>query len=137
MISTVTETQVSRRWSEDGAYKCYLNFVDSDKFLDSLDIPRDAKILSMYAYPQNGSFLQMKRKGYTVMWHMESVVQSALTWDFDYIVIEDRMYCENYEEHKDVLSRFSKVAGNGRISVCTLSDSVVCTSTEDFLNSSR
>ena len=135
MISNVNETQVSRRWIEDGAYKCYLNFVDSDKYLDSLDIPRDAKILSMYAYPQNGSFIQMKRKGYTIMWHRESTVQAALTWDFDYIVIEDRMVNENFEEHKNVLSRFSRIAGNGKISVCTLSDTATCSSAEELLNS--
>jgi len=137
MIAKVNETQVSRRWIEDGAYKCYLNFIDSDKFLDSLDISRDAKILSMYAYPQNGSFIQMKRKGYTVMKHRDAIVESALTWDFEYIVIENQKYLENFDEHKDVLSRFSKVADNGRISVCTLSDTVVYTSTEDFFNSSR
>ena len=67
MVSKVQETQVSRRNSNDRAYRSYLNFVDSDKFLDSLGVPADAKILSLYSYPQNGSFIQMHRKGYTIM----------------------------------------------------------------------
>ena len=96
------------------------------------DIPRDAKILSLYAYPQNGPFIQMKRKGYTVMQHKENIVNAALTWDFDYIVVEDNIYRDNFEERKEVLSRLSKVAGNGRISVCTLSDTVVCESADEF-----
>ncbi len=132
MITNVTETQVSRRWAEDGAYKTYLNFEGSAEFLDSLNIPRDAKILSLYAYPQNGPFIQMKRKGYTVMQHKENIVNAALTWDFDYIVVEDNIYRNKFEERKEVLSRLSKVADNGRISVCTLSDTVVCESADEF-----
>lgn len=132
MITNVTETQVNRRWAEDGAYKTYLNFEGSAEFLDSLNIPRDTKILSLYAYPQNGPFIQMERKGYTVMQHKENIVNAALTWDFDYIIVEDNIYRDNFEERKEVLSRLSKVADNGRISVCTLSDTVVCESADEF-----
>lgn len=132
MITNVNETQVSRRWIEDGAYKTTLNFEGSADFLDSLNIPRDAKILSLYAYPQNGPFIQMKRKGYTVMWHKENIVKPAMTWDFDYIVVEDNIFRDNFEERMDVLSRLSKVADNGRISVCTLSDTIVCESADAF-----
>gem|GEM_PF-3727825 len=132
MISNVTEAQINRRWAEDGAYKTSLNYEGSAEFLDSLNIPRDAKILALYAYPQNGPFIQMKRKGYTVMQHKENIVNAALTWDFDYIVIEDNIYRDNFEERKDVLGRLNRIADNGCISVCTLSDTIVCSSPEEF-----
>lgn len=132
MVKNVNETQVDRRWIEDGAYKTYLNFVGSDEFLDSLNVPGNTKILALYAYPQNGPFIQMKRKGYTVMWHNEKVVKQALTWDFDYVVIENQVFREQFEEHKDVLDRLNRIADNGRISVCTLSDTTICKSPEDF-----
>ena len=88
--------------------------------------------MALYAYPQNGPFIQMKRKGYTVMKHKENIVNAALTWDYDYIVIEDNIYMDKFEERKEVLSRLSKVADNGRISVCTLSDTIVCESSDVF-----
>ena len=132
MLDNVKETQETRRWIEDGAYKSYLNFEGSDTFLDSLNISRDAKILSLYAYPQNGSFIQMKRKGYSVMWHKEKIVKPALTWDFDYIVVENQIFWDKFEERKDVLGRLNRIADNGKISVCTLSDTIVCHSPDEF-----
>ena len=132
MISNVKETQSSRRWIEDGAYKTYLNFDGADQFPDSLNIPRNTKILSLYAYPQNGSFIQMKRKGFSVMWHKEKIVKPALTWDFDYIVVENQVFRGTFDERKDVLGRLNRIADNGRISVCTLSDTIVCTNPEEF-----
>jgi len=132
MFDNVKETQETRRWIEDGAYKSYLNFEGSDVFLDSLNIPRDAKILSLYAYPQNGSFIQMKRKGFTVMQHKEKIVKPALTWDFDYIVVENQIFWDKFEERKEVLGRLNRIADNGKISVCTLSDTIVCNSPDEF-----
>lgn len=132
MVSNVNETQVNRRWIEDIAYKTNLNFDKSNEFLDSLSIPHNAKILSLYAYPQNGPFIQMKRKGFSVMWHKESIVNPALTWDFDYIVVENQVFRDTFEERKDVLGRLNRIADNGNISVCSLSDTIVCTSPEEF-----
>ena len=134
MISNVNETQVSRRWIEDGAYKTSLNFDGADQFLDSLNIPPNSKILSLYAYPQNGPFIQMKHKGYSVMWHKEKIVKPALTWDFDYVVVENQVLRDTFEERKDVLGRLNRVADNGRISLCTLSDTIVCTTPEEFFS---
>ena len=119
MITNVTETQVGRRWAEDGAYKTYLNFDGSAEFLDSLNIPRDAKILSLYAYPQNGPFIQMKRKGYTVMTDDEDLINAAFTWDFDYIVIENGQFAKHLETRREILSKLKKIGGNKHISVCT------------------
>lgn len=122
MLFGVKKTQAERRSGYDMASICYNNFKDSDRFLDSVGVPRDAKIVALFAYPQNGPFIQMKRKGYTVMWSKPSLFQAIDTWDFDYIVIENYMFGMNYEEKKAILDRLNRIADNGRISVCTMSD---------------
>lgn len=132
MLSHTVKTQKERRWLGDEAYQCYLHFQDADRFLDSLQVPADAKILALYAYPQNGPFLQMRRKGYTVMRHKEPVVRAALRWNFSYIVVENEIFRAHFEERKEVLCRLSRVADNGRIALCTLSDNCCNATAEDF-----
>ena len=107
MIKNVGEMQHQRRF-KNVAVRSYENFKDSDVFLDSLGIPRDAKILCMFGYAQNGPFIQMQRKGFIVMEDKEELVNNSLSWDYDYIVIEN---------NKKIFSQFQKIGDNGRISV--------------------
>ena len=132
MLRQVRVTQQERRWPGDQAYQTYLHFQGADAFLDSLHVPAEAKILSLYAYPQNGPFIQMRRKGYSVMWDKESLVRAAFQWDFAYIVVENAVVREHFEERKEVLSRLHRIADNGRIALCSLSDSLCCASPEAF-----
>lgn len=122
MLVGTWQKQQERRSGYDMASICFDNFKDSDRFLDSIGIPREAKIVALFAYPQNGPFIQMGRKGYSVMWDKPSLIQAIDTWDFDFIVIEDYMFGMNYEERKEILDRLDRIADNGRISVCTMSD---------------
>ena len=122
MLTKASHTQQERRSGYDMASICYDNFKESDRFLDSLGISREAKIVALYAYPQNGPFIQMKRKGYTVMWHKDTLIRAIDTWDFDYIVIENYMFGMHSEDGKAFLCRLSRIADNGKIMVCTLSD---------------
>ena len=108
--------QTKRRFY-NGAVRSYANFKDSDVFLDSLGIPRDAKILCMYCYAQNGPFIQMQRKGFIVMQDKDELVNNSLSWDYDYIVIENKKFSEKANDRKEIFSHFEKIGDNGRISV--------------------
>lgn len=109
-----------RCWEGDRAYICAQRFRGSDRWLNSLGVPRDARILAFLAYPQNGPFIQMQRKGYTVMGYDENVVSAALSFPFDYIVMENAVYDEQLPLHPDVLRRFHREADNGTLSLFTL-----------------
>ena len=66
------------------------------------------------------------------MRHKEPVVRAALRWNFSYIVVENEIFRAHFEERKEVLCRLSRVADNGRIALCTLSDSCCNATAEDF-----
>ena len=119
MIVNVRTSQTDRRERETQGLISYVNYQDSDLLLDSLDIPRDAKILCLYGFAQNGPFIQMKRKGYTVMTDDEDLINAAFTWDFDYIVIENGQFAKHLETRREILSKLKKIGGNKHISVCT------------------
>ena len=87
--------------------------------LDSLGISRDAKILCLYGYAQNGPFIQMGRKGYTVMMDDETLLQTAFTWDYDYVIIENDKFIKYFETRRELLSKLKKIGGDNRITVCT------------------
>ena len=111
--------QEERRKTEDAALLSYVHFENADLLLDSLDISRDAKILCLYGYPQNGPFIQMGRKGYTVMEDDDELLEAAFTWDYDYIVIENSMFSHYFDSRREMLSKLKKIGGNQWISVCT------------------
>ena len=119
---------------DDRAYQCYQNHKGSDQWLDTLGVNRDARILSIFSYPQNTPFILMGRKGYSLMWHDDKAIGSAMQFPFDYAVIEDTMFREYFCEHHDLLGRLSRIEGNGCLSLCLLADSVVNNSIDDFFN---
>ncbi len=67
----------------------------------------------------------MDREGYAVMWTVPEIVEHALTLDFDYIIVEDEVYRHEFDEAPYILPRLQRIAGNGELSVCVLSDSVL------------
>ena len=111
--------QEKRRKAENAALLSYIHFKDADLLLDSLDISRNAKILCLYGYPQNGPFIQMGRKGYTVMEGDDELLETAFSWDYDCIVIENSKFIQYFDSHKELLSRLKKIGGNDKITVCT------------------
>jgi hypothetical protein len=111
--------QVERRAMENDGLVSYTRFKDADKVLDSLRISRDAKILCLYGYAQNGPFIQMGRKGYTMMWDEDGWLETALGWDYDYVVIENGKFSEHLDQNRELLSRLKKIGGNQSFSVCT------------------
>lgn len=134
MIRNVVETQTTRRLQENHGEISYNNFKDGDRLLDSLNVPKNAKILCLFGYAQNGPFIQMKRKGYSVMTDDKELIEAAFTWDFDYIVIENSKFETYLERQRDMLSRLQRVGGNGKLSVCTPTHHTTYQSANEFFD---
>ena len=125
MINGAESMQEQRRTQESEGLISYQRFQDSDLLLDSLNIPRDAKILCLYGFAQNGPFIQMGRKGYSVMMDDEDLLRTAYSWDFDYVVIENSKFQQYFKQHQELLSKLKKIGGNGKITVCTANNNWV------------
>lgn len=80
---------------ETAIFRSRTNFEKSHKVLDSLQIPKSAKILLIDAYSPNLAFIGMQRKGYSVMQPNFNNIQRALNWDYDYIITQNFSYLEN------------------------------------------
>lgn len=119
MVINTQNTQDGRREYEKDALRCYEIYQDADLLLDSLNISRDAKILCLYGYAQNGPFIQMKRKGFTVMNNDNDLLETALTWDFDYVIVDNGKYAANFKEKSIPLSKLKRIGGNKYLNVCT------------------
>lgn len=120
MYNGAKHTSRDRRSGDDRAWQTAQNYAGSAQWLDSLGVSRDAKLLTFLSYPQNSPFLLMERKGYTVMFHEQYVVDSALAFDFDYIVMENDMYYRGLEEHPESVGRFLPLATNGKLTLFSL-----------------
>ena len=83
--------------------------------INSIGISKDAKILTLWAYPQNTPFILMNRKGYTEMFDKEDKIEIGLSFDYDYVVIENELLED--DKKKRYLSDLNYVSDNGKISV--------------------
>lgn len=135
MFNNAKHNNQKRCKSDDRAYKCSLNYAGADQWLDDIGISRDARILSIFSYPQNAPFIQMGRKGYSLMWYDTDIIDSAMHFPFDYAVIEDEAFRDNFLWQKRLLGRLTRISGNGRLSLCQLEDSVVNQTVDDFFQS--
>lgn len=94
------------------------NFTGSEKFLDSLNIDKAAKILVLDAGTPYTPLLLMGRKGYTVLTTDKEHMNVAMNFDFDYVAFQDDIAISavigNYPE---IINRLEKIADNGKISL--------------------
>ncbi|MES2566640.1 MAG: glycosyltransferase family 39 protein [Bacteroidota bacterium] len=94
------------------------SFVNADAFLDSLRIPVSAMILAIGADGPNNPFVFMKRKGYAVILPNHRRIALALTWPFDYVVIENsRLINDIYAVYPNIYKELYRMATNGKITV--------------------
>lgn len=125
MTVNACKKNIDRHTQEQRATGCNANYSGADIWLDNMGVSRDAKILSVFSYPQNTPFIQMGRKGYSLMWFDEDIVDSAMCFPFDYIVVEDDAFRDNFNWQSRLLGRLVRIGGNGRLSLCRLADSIV------------
>ena len=101
----------------DRALECNRNYEGSAQWLDSIGISRNAKILTLGAYPQNSPFIKMERKGYTAMSTSKWLVDNVILFNFDYVIIEDNIDETDKENISYVLAQLDRIDGNGKISI--------------------
>lgn len=117
MLTNVKEMQQKRRakyWGE-ASERTIKNYKDSEEFLEFMNVSKDAKILTLNAYPQNTPFILMNRKGYTLMNEKDLSVENALSFDCDYVVIEKEIYNKKYKGKSIVDASLNYVSDNGKI----------------------
>ena len=116
-----------RCWEGDRAYICSQHFADSDQWLDQLGVSRDARILAFLAYPQNSPFIQMQRKGYTVMEYDPNIVNAVLQFSYDYLVVENEVYEQLVADGKWPLPAELPSHTNGQLLLFPKTDNVCIT----------
>lgn len=119
MLKDVKEMQAKRRvqWRGPKSERTISNYQGAEQYLDSLNVAKDAKILTLYAYPQNTPFILMNRKGYAEMYDEEEMIKTGLSFDYDYLVIENEMLESKLKENKDFLSDLKYYSDNGKITI--------------------
>ena len=110
-----------------------VRYKQANRLLDSAGFASgNLRFLTLFSYPQNLPFTMMDREGYAVMRNKPAVVAHALTFPYDYILIEDEVYRREFEQAQYILPRLQRIAGNGELSLCTLSDSTLHPTAEHF-----
>ncbi len=105
------------------------------QFLESLGVPDDAKIMVLDATSPNGPFVLMNRNGYPMKYSTRQSLMDGLTWDYDYIVYEnDNFMGSVYSVYPEIVQHLNKIGDNGRISVCTYSDTALNQTVTDLLS---
>jgi len=136
MTVQACDMQQMRRREGVEALQTAVRYKQANQMLDEAGLgSRQLRFLTMFAYPQNTPFDMMDREGYAVMWNDTAVVCHALTFDYDYILIEDEVYRRKFDAAAYILPRLQRLAGNGEISVCILADSVLHADANHFFSS--
>lgn len=133
MTAMARNMQQERRKEGVDAFETAVRYKNANKMLTEAGYGIiGPKFLTLFSYPQNTPFVMMNREGYAVMWPDSDVVSHALTFDFDYILVEDEVYRREFEGSRYILSRLNRLAGDGEISLCEISDSVLHPTVEHF-----
>ncbi|MBR4912787.1 MAG: glycosyltransferase family 39 protein [Bacteroidales bacterium] len=132
---TVVACRMQRTRRQEGveALTTAIRYKNANRMLSETGYgSKDLRFLTLFSYPQNTPFVMMNREGYAVMWNDTVVVAHALTFDYDYILVEDEVYRREFDAASYILPRLQRLAGDGELSVCTLSDSVLHPTADHF-----
>ena len=127
--------QDERRKEGTEALATAVNYKSANRLLESAGYgSADTRLLALFAYPQNTPFCMMDRQGYVVMWNDTAVVNHALTFPYDIIVVEDDVYRRDFDEAGYILGRLQRIVGNDTLSLCRLADSTLHTTADHFFS---
>jgi hypothetical protein len=107
------ERRIAQNW--DVYQNSISNFTKNKHWFDSLNLPKNEKILALNPYIPNALFSIIEQPGYIVLTTSKNNIKQALNWDFAYILIQDD-YFENdlYNNYPGILTRLKKFSsGNG------------------------
>lgn len=94
------------------------NYNNASHLLDSLNIPKEARLLVFGNDGSNNAFILLKRKGFVIIEPDSAKIATALQWPYDYIVADDEaMISKVYAHDPKIIHKLVKAGGNGRISV--------------------
>jgi hypothetical protein len=109
------------------------NFEGAAALLDSLGVSKNSKILVIEPTAPNIPFILMQRGGYVVMKTTRENIESALAWDYDYMVFPNENFVPTvFSVYPEILSQVERVANNGKITICRLSKDSVQQDLIDF-----
>lgn len=111
------------------------NFSGSGKYLDSIGIPKNAKMLVIDSYSTNIPLYMMNRKGYTVYQTSRDNAAFALfKTKWDYVVIQDVfLFSDVLKYYPIVSSVIEPLAGNGKITIYKRSSPIKKKTLKQFL----
>ena len=93
------------------------NFMGTGKFLDSLGISKDVKVLVLDGYTTNIPFILMNRMGWTVNWTTEKWIREGLSRPFDIVAIQNAFIASDIaRNYPGIISQLTKIADNGLVS---------------------
>lgn len=115
------------------------NFLGTDKFLDSIGISKDAKILVIDAYTTNAPLILMNRMGYTVMGTSAENIRTSLQWcRWDYIAIQDiYLVSDVIKNYPQITAMIERVGGTGTVSFYKRSKNYTAKTLKQFLGISK
>jgi hypothetical protein len=136
MVEESYATQIDKRitgnWDKTASLA--YDYDQLDVKLDSIGIPRNAKILVLDALAPNIPFIQMQRKGYVVVTTSKENLQNALHFPFNFIAIQDNWFMNDiYPNYPEIIDLIDKKADLGAVSIYTLREAPIKTSLFDFL----
>ena len=133
MTSGAWRMQQERRLEGVESLKTAIRYKGANKMLEEAGYAsQDLRFLTMFSYPQNTPFVMMNRKGYAVMWTNPKIVSHALTFDYDYILVEDEVFRKEFENAPYILPYLRRLVGNGELSLCERSDTIIHPTAEHF-----
>ncbi len=140
MIMQVVKSQNKRHQFEswNKTQTMIYSYENADKFLDSLNISKNAKILTFNSFGPNIPFIQMKRKGYVVVKPTTTNIKKALSWNYDYVVFEKISFVSDLASQFPILiQHLIKVAENNHLLVCKYSKKEINQGLDEFIISSE
>ena len=74
--------------------------------------------MTLWAYPQSTPFIFMNRKGYAEMYYDKEKLNAGMTFDYDYVVVENELYNkENNGEWQYIFNELKYHSDNGKIMI--------------------
>lgn len=94
------------------------NYKEAGRLLDSLKVPKDAKLLVFGNDGSNNAFILLKRKGFVIIEPDSAKIAAALQWPYDFIVADDEaMISKVYAHDPLIIDQIRRIGGNGKIGV--------------------
>jgi len=99
------------------------NFIKNKTWFESLNLPKKSRILVLNAYMPNALFSIIEQHGYVLLTTNNDNIKRALTWDYDYIIIQD-IYFEKdiYQNYPGILTKLKILSSGDGLSIYTYNE---------------